>query len=277
MLSRSAIARGASAARQSSTAGEPVTVAIVKSAPLVSLARRALDIMLPPRALDDRAAVLSPGLGPHAWARVRFIEAPVCDGCGGPLPYDQGEGVSCPGCPGERGAIAKVRAACAYDDRSRELILQLKHADRTDLAPLFARWLARAAADLTAEIDAVLPTPMHPRRLLARRYNQAAEIARPLARMIQRPYLADALIRARATGSQEGRSAEGRRRNVAGAFKVPSARAGVLAGLRLLLVDDVVTTGATASACARALLRAGAARVCLAAVARVERAGGGAI
>ena len=169
-------------------------------------------------------------------------------------------------------AFSRARAACLYDEASRGPILQLKHADRTDLAPLMARWISRAARELLEEADAIAPVPLHRSRLLGRRFNQAAEIARPLARMWERPYLADAVVRRRDTGTQGGRSASGRRRNVAAAFTVPSARAAQIEGRTVLLVDDVMTTGATLEGCARALLAAGAARVDVAVVARVKEA-----
>lgn len=161
-----------------------------------------------------------------------------------------------------------------YDETSREPILQLKHADRLDLAPLFARWLSRSARELIDDADAIVPVPLHPLRLLRRRYNQAAEIARPLAALSGTSYLPDALVRRRATATQGGKSGSGRRRNVAGAFDVPARRRDQVAGLRILLIDDVLTTGATAEGCARALKAAGAARVDLAVVARVQTAAG---
>jgi ComF family protein len=137
---------------------------------------------------------------------------------------------------------------------------------------LFARWLSRAADELVIEADAIIPVPLHRGRLFQRQFNQAAEIARGLARLRDRPYLPDALVRRRATESQGGKSGSGRRRNVAGAFVVPEGRAHQVAGRNILLVDDVLTTGATAQGCARALLAAGAARVDLAVVARVKAA-----
>ncbi|MEO8811967.1 MAG: phosphoribosyltransferase family protein [Caulobacteraceae bacterium] len=165
----------------------------------------------------------------------------------------------------------RARAACLYDEHSRDLILKLKHADRTDLSGLFARWLARAAADLLPEIDAVSPVPLHRWRMLGRRYNQAAEIARPLARLAGVSYFPDALVRRRATGTQGGKSGAARRRNVAAAFVVPDAWRPRVEGKRILLVDDVLTTGATAEGCARALKAAGAAGVDVAVIARVKQ------
>jgi len=167
-------------------------------------------------------------------------------------------------------AFDRARAACLYDEASRDLILKLKHADRTDLAGLMARWLSRSARPLLADVDVVVPVPLHRWRLLRRRYNQAAEIARPLARGQGLAFLPDALERVRDTATQGGKSATGRRRNVAGAFAVRETMRDRLAGRRVLLVDDVLTTGATAQACARALKTAGAAAVHLAVIAKVR-------
>jgi ComF family protein len=230
-----------------------------------------LDLIFPPASLEGGAQPQTTGLGAEAWGRVRFLENPVCDGCGAPFDYDRGPGVRCIACEAEPRAFARARAACLYDDASRDLILQYKHADHTELAVLFSKWVGRAAADLIEDADAVVPVPLHPIRLLNRRYNQAAEIARPLARRHGLTYLPDALVRTRA-GTQGGKSRAGRRRAVAGAFVVPAPRAGRVAGKRILLVDDVLTTGATAEGCAKALLKAGAASVDLAVVARVREA-----
>jgi ComF family protein len=209
----------------------------------------------------------------EGWSRVAFLEAPVCDGCGLPFDYEMGEGVRCAACEARPRAFSRARAACLYDEHSRDLILQFKHADRTDLADLFSRWLGRAAADLIEDADAVVPVPMHPLRLIRRRYNQAAEMARPLARRAGLPYWPGALKRKRAGESQAGKSGAGRRRNVAGAYACPAGWETRLKDKRILLVDDVMTTGATAEACARALIKAGARRVDLAVIARVREAG----
>ena len=235
---------------------------------LRGLGRGLLDLVLPPRTFEG-AAAQTRGLSAEAWSRVTFLDDPVCDGCGSALPFDSGAPERCPLCQARPRAFARARAACVYDEHSRDLILKLKHADRTDLAGLMARWLSRAAAPLLEEADAIAPVPMHPGRLLRRRYNQAAEIARPLARASGVAYLPDALIRQRDTVSQGGKSASGRRRNVAAAFVVPESRRHRVIGRRIVLVDDVLTTGATAEGCARALMAAGAAEVTLAVVARV--------
>lgn len=225
-------------------------------------------MLFPPQALDGGPRPLAGGFSADAWSRIRFLDGPVCDGCGAPFAFDSG--VRCPACLAKPRAFDAARAACLYDETSRDPILQLKHADRLDLAPMLARWLSRAARDLIEPADAIVPVPLHPLRLLSRRYNQAAEIARPLARLTGTPYLPDALVRRRRTQTQGGKSGTSRRRNVAGAFETPEVRRRQVEGLRILLVDDVLTTGATAEGCARALKAAGAARVDLAVVARVQ-------
>ena len=228
--------------------------------------------MFPPQALDGGAASMSGGLTAASWSRIHFLDGPVCDGCGTPFEYDPG--ARCAACLRKPRAFDAARAACLYDDVSRDPILKLKHADRLDLAPLFARWLSRAAGSLIAEADAIAPVPLHPGRLLSRRYNQAAEIARPLCALTGLRYLPDALVRRRATETQGCKSGSGRKRNVAGAFEVPAGRAPQVAGKRILLIDDVMTTGATAEGCARALKLAGAVRVDVAVVARVKEMSG---
>lgn len=231
-----------------------------------------IDLLIPPMAHDSREATAFMGLSPTAWSRISFLEDPVCDGCGtafeiepGPLSADR-----CEACQAKPFSFARARAACLYDEASRSLILRYKHGDHQAFAPLFANWIGRAAAPLIAEADAIVPVPLHPLRLLKRRFNQAAEIARPLARQSGLDYLPDSLRRIKATASQGGRSASARRRNVAKAFAVPPAHVERIVGRRILLVDDVFTTGATAEACARVLLKAGAASVHLAVIARVQ-------
>lgn len=241
--------------------------------PRIAAAWRAgLDLVFPPQTIDAGPRPLAGGFSAGAWSRIRFLDGPVCDGCGVPFEYDPG--ARCAACMAKPRAFDAARAACLYDESSRDPILKLKHADRVDLAPMLARWISRAAAELIEDADAIAPVPLHRFRLLRRRYNQAAEIARPLSVLSGTPYLPDALIRKRPTATQGGRSGSGRRRNVAGAFEVPAARRAQVEGQRILLIDDVLTTGATAEGCARALKAAGAARVDLAVVARVQAAAG---
>ena len=241
---------------------------------LGALGRGVADLLLPPLAHDSPEATASAGLTPDAWSRVTFLEDPVCDGCGAGFEMDGGVFASprCAACLAAPYAFARARAACVYDEASRGLILRFKHGDHQPFAPLFARWISRAAAPLLDEADAVVPVPLHRLRLLSRRFNQAAEIARPLAREAGLDYLADALVRQTRTTSQGGKSARGRRLNVKKAFALTADGQRRVRGRRILLVDDVLTTGATAEACARALLEAGARAVDLAVVARVRTA-----
>jgi len=230
------------------------------------LVSRAADLVFPPHAFDGGARPQATGFTADAWSKVRFIERPLCDGCG--VPFDVDPLDRCAACLARPHRFERARAACVYDEASRELVLAYKHGDRTELASLFARWVSRAAPELLEEADAIAPVPLHPFRLLSRRFNQSAEIARPLARTAGLEYLPDALVRTRATASQGGKSGGGRRRNVQGAFAVPDARRKQVKGRRILLVDDVLTTGATLDACAKALLDAGARAVDCAVVAR---------
>jgi ComF family protein len=235
-----------------------------------ALARGLIDLVFPPHTLDRSGLAQSIGLSAEAWTRVSFIGEPVCDGCGAPFEYETGE--RCAACLARPRAFDRARAAVLYDDASRDLILQFKHADRTDLAGLFAGWIGRAAEDLLRDAEVIAPVPLHRSRLLTRRFNQAAEIARPLARRHRVAYLPDVLARAKRTESQAGKSGAARRRNVAGAFSTPEGQRRRIDGRRVLLVDDVLTTGATAEACARALKAAGASAVDLAVIARVREA-----
>jgi ComF family protein len=228
------------------------------SATVRAIGRRAVDAVLPPRCLACGEITAEPGAVCGAcWQGLDFISAPMCDCCGLPFAYDAGGGALCGECARERPLYGRARSVLVYDDASRSLVLAFKHADRTDAAPAFGRWLARAGGDLVAEADAIVPVPLHRRRLLARRYNQAALLALALGRLSDKSVLVDVLRRTRATPSQ-GRMGRGQReRNVRGAFAVPDDRRGLIAGKRVLLVDDVLTTGATLSACARALLHGG--------------------
>jgi ComF family protein len=241
---------------------------------LRALGRGVADLLMPPLAHDSPEATASAGLTPDAWSRVIFLEDPVCDGCGAGFEMDGGvfAAARCAACLAQPYAFARARAACVYDEASRGLILKFKHGDHQPFAPLFARWLSRSAAPLLDEADAVVPVPLHRLRLLSRRFNQAAEIARPLARVAGLDYVPDALIRQTHTTSQGGKSARGRRLNVRKAFAVTEEGRRRIRGRRILLVDDVLTTGATAEACARALVEAGARAVDLAVVARVRTA-----
>jgi len=232
---------------------------------------RLADILFPPLCMSCREPLGSgQGFCPACWSRIAFLDGPMCDCCGVPFDVDPGEDMRCAACLAAPPAYDRARAIFAYDEHSRAPILALKHADRLELAPGFALWLERAGRPLLTATDLIVPVPLHPLKLWQRRYNQAAELARLLARGAAKPVAATILERSRPTKSQgEMASAAGRRRNVQGAFRVREPRQ--VAGRRILLIDDVLTTGATVDACARTLKRAGAAGVEILALARVVK------
>jgi ComF family protein len=233
----------------------------------------ALDVLLPPRCLMCGVMVEVDGLlCPACWSGLSFIAPPLCESCGLPFAFEVAARTRCAGCLADAPPFARARAVMVYDDASKRLILGFKHADRTEAAPTFGRWLARAGAALAAEADLIVPVPLHRWRLLLRRYNQAGLLAQALGRTVARPVVPDALVRRRRTPSQGGLGRTGRRRNVAGAFAVRASRARLVEGRRVLLVDDVHTTGATLGECARVLRRAGAAAVDVLTLARVTLA-----
>jgi ComF family protein len=209
------------------------------------------------------------GLCAECWSRLSFIAPPYCERLGIPFVYDPGPGILSMEAIAAPPAHARARAAVRYDDVARGLVHALKYGDRMDLAPTMGGWMARAGRELLAEADALIPVPLHWRRLWARRFNQSAALARVMARASGIPVLDDVLRRRRATAQQVGLPRAQRATNVEGAFAVPAERRAAISGRRLVLVDDVLTSGATADTCARALLRAGAANVDLVVFARV--------
>jgi len=241
---------------------------------LRALGRRLLDVILPPHCLKCRAPIGEAGsLCADCWRGVSFISDPLCAACGLPFEVPAGPGALCGACLRRRPLFERARAALAYDEASRGMILAFKHADRTEAAPAFARWMARAGRDLVQVADIVAPVPLHWRRFWRRRYNQSALLAWALGRQTGLKVVPDLLERVRATPSQGGLGRLARARNVQGAFRLQARMAARVRGARVLLVDDVYTTGATAEACARTLLRAGAAAVDVLTLARVLRPG----
>jgi len=236
----------------------------------------ALDAVLPMRCLRCGAAIEADGASGGAvcsecWRLLRFLAAPACACCGYPFEFETPPGTLCAACRRRLPDFARARAVFAYDDVSRGLILSFKHADRIHGAPAFGRWLARAGAALTPDADLIVPVPLHRWRLFARRYNQSALLAHALGRAVDRPVAVDLLVRRRRTPPQGRLSRSARIRNMRGAFAVRPRWRARLRGARILLVDDVLTTGATAEACARALVRAGANAVDVLTLARVVR------
>lgn len=242
--------------------------------------RLLLDAVLPPLCLGCGEIVEAAGaLCAGCWQGFSFIAPPQCACCGDPFAEHLGEGALCAACLARPPKFRRARAALAYDTQSRRLVLPFKHGDRTDIARACGGWMARAGADLLAEADLIAPVPLHWRRLLVRRYNQAQLLARTVVRAALSDSASNAasrlapdlLRRRRWTGSQAGLRAKERRHNVREAFDIHPRWAAGVAGKTVLLVDDVLTTGATAEACARVLQRGGARHVDVLTLARVVR------
>src|SRR5262245_22960630 len=232
-------------------------------------ARLVLDIALPTLCVSCREPVDGEGVCAACWAKLSFIAQPFCVRLGIPFVYDPGPGFLSMEAIAKPPAYQRARAAVRYDDIARTLVHSLKYQDRTDLAPTMGRWMARAGHELLSEADALIPVPLHWRRSWSRRYNQSGALARIVGREARLPVIGNALQRVRPTLQQIGLSKSERALNVQGAFKVPLEKRSSVQGRRIVLVDDVLTSGATVDACARALLRARAAQVDVLVFARV--------
>ncbi|VAW15465.1 Competence protein F homolog, phosphoribosyltransferase domain; protein YhgH required for utilization of DNA as sole source of carbon and energy [hydrothermal vent metagenome] len=236
---------------------------------------RLVDFLLPPRcaACNTQTAVTG-AVCVTCWLAIDFIEWPLCPRLGLPFPYSvnpdapSGEAL-CAEAIARPPVFARARAVAVHDGPARRLVSALKFRDRTDHAPLMAQWMARAGAELLADADLMAPIPLHRRRLWQRKHNQAALLVNAIARITGKAALPDLLRRTRSTRAQIGLNARQRAANVRGAFAVEPRYLRRIEGARVLLVDDVYTTGATVTAAARALLRGGAAAVDVLAFARV--------
>lgn len=235
------------------------------------LFRKVRDFLWPPRSLvsGDRGQGAGP-LRPDEFTKIRFITDPVCNRCGVPQDYDAGPDAECPACIARPPRWGRARAAFVYDDLSRRPVLDLKRAGRRDGLEILAGWMVQVGSALIEDAELIVPVPLHYTRLVARGFNQSGWLAQEVGRVTGRRVCVDALKRTRRTPSQAGLSNRARRRNVTGAFGV--RRPKLVAGKRVLLVDDVLTTGATLNACVRALRRAGARQIDVLVLARVVRA-----
>lgn len=239
---------------------------------LLTAVQAAIDLLLPPRCPGCGEIVDGDGrFCVGCWTSLRFITPPYCATCGDPFETPQPTGSLCGKCLAT-GPKWSARAAFAYEGAARDAVLKLKHGDQPHLSRLMGAAMTRAGADMLARRGALLvPVPLHRWRLWQRGYNQAAELARAVARVSGVELLVDGLERRRATLPSGGLNPSERRANVRAAFRVQSAKRDRLRGRAIILVDDVLTSGATADACARILLRAGAESVDLLVLSRVVR------
>lgn len=233
----------------------------------------ALHLLYPPQCISCGELVETDfALCGPCWRDTHFIAGLVCDLCGTPLlGEDDGHPVQCDDCMQTPRPWRRGRSVVLYRDTARRLILGLKHGDRTDLARPFGQWMARAARPLLAPETLIAPVPMHRWRLIRRRYNQAALLSARLAAETGLDHCPDLLIRRRATESQEGKGADDRFANLAGAIVAHPKRGPLAKGRPVLLVDDVMTSGATLAAATEAVLAAGAAAVSVVTLARVAK------
>lgn len=229
------------------------------------------DLAVPPTCLACDNIVARPGgCCASCWRELRFIRKPHCAVMGTPFSVDMGDGFLCAEAIADPPPFARLRAVMLYDDIARRLISGIKYADRLDLVPAVASWMAVAGLELLEDADVVVPVPLHNRRLWQRRFNQSAELARHIAGRSGKVYQPAVLTRRKHTRQQVGLSESERIRNVSGAFTVVPEKSISITGRNVLLIDDVYTTGATTRAATRALKRAGASQIDVLVFAKVE-------
>jgi len=235
-----------------------------------------INFILPPRCIASGEIVDQQGMvSPVLWRELNFISNPKCECCGFPFDFDLeglNDGNLCASCIKYPPKFEKARSALIYDDASRDIILGFKHGDQTHAIPTFTPWLLRVGKELLDETDLIIPVPLHPTRLIRRRFNQAGLIAQSLSKAQNIPTILNGLIRLRAAPTQGYLDMKERKRNVRKAFRVNPRHQHVLKGKKVLLIDDVFTTGATINECTKELLKVGVQSVSVLTVARVVKA-----
>ncbi|MEO1016331.1 MAG: ComF family protein [Pseudomonadota bacterium] len=239
----------------------------------LSFGARVLDLVLPPRCAACACAVPSQGdLCADCWSGLRFLEPPWCRQCGYPTPEVGAAEPLCASCARKSPAFDRARAAMRYDEASKRLILSFKHHERLDGLNLFGRWMAQVGAELIEPTSLLVPVPLHRWRLLRRGFNQSSLLALAIQRQIGGGLCLDMLVKPMATDSQQTLGGAARARNITTAsFAVRQKHAHRVQDAKIVLIDDVMTTGSTVSAVAQVLRRAGAARVDVLSLARVVR------
>ncbi|MEM1066307.1 MAG: double zinc ribbon domain-containing protein [Pseudomonadota bacterium] len=236
--------------------------------------QKAIEALFPTQCLTCPTIVAETGaLCPSCWADTPFLGGLLCAQCAVPLLGEAAGGDAlCDTCLAAPRPWAQGRAVFEYAGNGRKIVLALKYGHRMDISRHVAPWLARQAGPLITDNTIIVPIPLHWQRLLRRRFNQSALLAGHLGQALHRPVAPDALIRARKTGSQDGRTAEGRFRNLDGAIAPHRRNGASLDAKDVLLIDDVMTSGATFAAAATAAWAAGAARIDVITLARVVKA-----
>ena len=242
---------------------------------LTAMRSHLLDLIYPPNCMACQTPTSAPHtLCPRCWNQARFIERPYCERLGTPFAVDLGEGLLSPKALSDPPVFNRARAVMRFEDGpARQLIHQLKYNDHMDMADPMGLWMTRSGADLLKDADVLIPIPLHRLRLAARRFNQSALLARVISRQSGVSYDADALIRIKATTPQIGLSRQARADNVQGAFALSPEGEMRILNKKIILIDDVLTTGSTINAAARTLLRAGAQNVDVLVFARVVHEG----
>lgn len=235
------------------------------------LLAKASEVLVPSTCLTcDRFVDVQGGCCPQCWNQLRFITKPLCPVMGSPFSIDMGESFLSAEAIANPPPFEKLRAVLIYDELARKLVSSIKYSDRTDLIRWVANWMHVSGQEVIEGADMIMPVPLHTSRLRSRRFNQAGELAHRLAELNEKEFMPEILVRKKSTRQQVGLSERERARNVSGAFIVPQEMKINLKGKRILLIDDVYTTGATAKAATRALKRGGASQINVLVFAKVE-------
>jgi ComF family protein len=214
--------------------------------------KQILNLLLPNRcAITGKIVHDTMGLSPEGFTQIQFITDPHCDKCGAPLTFPK---EICTLCANEIFAFQQARSVFVYDENSKKLIFQYKHGDRLNLSPILSRWMVQYGSSILSDADILIPVPLHPKRLRQRMYNQAAELVKEIGKYTKKPYILDALLRIKATLPQGHEDRHTRINNMQHAFQVNPTFQNKIQDKSLLIVDDVMTSGATLNECAKTLL-----------------------
>lgn len=234
--------------------------------------QRAVNAIYPPQCLSCREIVSEEGnMCSQCWEGATFIADPICHKCGIPFELNVAQETWCGDCMQCSPKYNKARAVFVYDDNSQRLISKFKYSDKTSASPYLARWMLRVGSGMLHDCDFVAPVPLHRNRLIYRRYNQAALLCKSIEQQTSKTTVVDLLKRVKNTPSQARLTTNQRKINVSGAFSLNEKYSDYVVGKNILLVDDVMTTGATIEACAKILLQAGADKINILTIARTTK------